>query len=125
MRRNSMPNYPAPFGNGLNASQQDGFPPSLTTYDTIVTTTAATPCSAAGTPASFLVAIENAAAAQTATYTFYDNASAASGQIVFTAVTPGAGQVIIFGGNGIALANGCTVSASLAAVGAGIRVTVR
>ena len=121
-----MPNYPAPFGNGLSPSQQDSFPPSLTTYDTIVTAASATPCTAAGTPASFLVAIENASSsAQTATYTFYDNASAASGQVVFIAATPGAGQVIIFGGNGIALTNGCVCSASGVAVGAGLRVTVR
>jgi hypothetical protein len=121
-----MPNYPAPFGNGLQTSQQNAFPPSATTYDTAVSASGNTVCTAAGGPASFIVGIENtSASAQTATYTFYDNATTNSGTVKYTCATPGPGQVIIFEGAGLSLANGCTVNASGAAVGSGIVVTVR
>jgi hypothetical protein len=118
-----MPLYPPPFGLG---NMQDQYPPSLSTYDTSVATASATTCAANGTPASYLVGIENASSsAQTATYTFYDNASVASGTVKYVCATPGPGQIITFAGPGIALANGCVCSPSGVAVGAGIIVTVR
>lgn len=118
-----MPLYPPPFGLG---SVQNQYPPQQGAATTVVSASGNTVINPGGVAAAYLTGITNtSASAQTATYTFYDNATTNSGTVVYTCATPGPGQTIIFPGPGIPLANGCVCNASGVAVGGGIEVQTR
>ena len=93
---------------------------------TQVTTAAATPCPGTNGPAVYLIGVvNNSLQAQTATLLVYDNASAASGNVIASIGPLGISQVITFPGPGIPLANGATAIASAAPNGSGISILTR
>jgi len=100
--------------------------PAAYTYYNIPasTTCSAAVCIIKGSSAALISIINLSTSAQAAvTCTFYDNATAASGQITYAAYAMGAGQVITFGGGqGIKLVNGLTLQCTGAPTGNGMLV---